>query len=117
MYPVIIAHASDHAAPDSFLKISGGLLLVFGVGAIVGPLVGGAAMTFGPAGMFAVTLGAHLSLAVYGAWRISRREAVAEGDKGAFVAQQVGRLATPESATLDPRAEAAEAEALSGDPE
>ncbi|GIL02452.1 MAG: MFS transporter [Alphaproteobacteria bacterium] len=110
MYPVIIAHANDHAAPDEFLKISGGLLLVFGVGSIVGPLVGGAAMTFGPVGMFAATFVAHLALALYGAWRMTRREAVPEGDKQAFVGLAPARLATPESVALDPRAEPGEAE-------
>ena len=117
MYPVIIAHASDHASPDSFLKISGGLLLVFGLGAIVGPLSGGVAMSFGPAGLFATTLCAHLALAVYGAWRLTRREAVADEDKSAFVAQPIGRIATPESAALDPRAEESEAQELTAEPD
>lgn len=117
MYPVIIAHASDHATSDSFLKTSGGLLLIFGVGSIVGPLAGGGAMAIAPTGLFATTLVAHVALALYGAWRITRREAVAEEDKGTFVAQPIGRIATPESATLDPRAEEGEAEELTGDPE
>ncbi len=117
MYPVIIAHASDHATPDTFLKTSGGLLLIFGVGSIVGPLAGGGAMAIAPTGLFATTLVAHVGLALYGAWRITRREAVAEEDKGTFVAQAVGRIATPESATLDPRAEESEAEELTVDPE
>lgn len=106
MYPVIIAHANDHADSTQFLKISGGLLLVFGIGSIVGPLAAGVAMTFGPAGMFATTFGAHLLLAFYGGWRMTRREAVADADKTAFVGLAPTRLATPESVALDPRAEA-----------
>lgn len=39
MYPVIVAHANDHSPPGEFLKTSGGLLLLFGVGSIVGPLL------------------------------------------------------------------------------
>jgi len=110
MYPVIIAHAYDHAPPASFLRISGGLLLVFGVGSIVGPLAAGAAMSVGPAGMFATTLVAHLTLALYGLWRIRRRESVSEADKAAFVTLPPARLATPESAALDPRTEQGEME-------
>ena len=107
---VIIAHANDHAESTKFLKISGGLLLVFGLGSIVGPLSAGAAMTFGPSGMFATTFVAHLALALYGVWRMSRREAVPEEGKTAFVGLAPTRLATPESVSLDPRAEPDESE-------
>jgi hypothetical protein len=41
MYPVIVAHANDHAPPGTSIQVSGGLLMVYGLGSIIGPLVAG----------------------------------------------------------------------------
>lgn len=110
MYPVIIAHAYDHAEPGNYLKISGGLLLVFGIGAIVGPILGGVLMEWNPTGLFAATLIAHLTLIAYGSYRITQRTAVSEADKTDFVGMPTARLATPESTVFDPRADVDEPE-------
>ncbi len=104
MYPVLIAHAYDHATPESFLRISGGLLLVFGVGGIIGPLIAGMAMAWSPAGgLFMVTLAAHLTLCAYTVYRMTQRIAVAENVKTGFVGIGQARLSTPESSVMDPR--------------
>jgi MFS family permease len=111
MYPVLIAHAYDHATPDSYLRISGGLLLVFGLGAILGPLLAGFVMDIFPAaGLFVVTLVAHLALAAYAIYRMTKRQPVVGDAKKGFVGMGQTRLSTPGSGTLDPRAEAPEAE-------
>ncbi len=106
MYPVLAAHANDHASADDFLKISGGLLLVFGVGGIVGPIGAGIAMSWSPASMFVTTLVAHLALLAYGLYRMRKREAVADVDKGLFVGIPSARMSTPQTGTLDPRNDA-----------
>jgi MFS family permease len=104
MYPVLIAHAYDHATPDSFLRISGGLLLVFGIGAIIGPLIAGLAMDWNATqGLFVVTLCAHIALASYTLYRMTQRIAVEGGKKTGFVGLGQTRLSTPESGALDPR--------------
>jgi MFS family permease len=106
MYPVLIAHAYDHATPDSYLRISGGLLLVFGIGAILGPLLAGLAMDFAPAsGLFVVTLFAHLALAAYALYRMTQRVPVVGEAKKGFVGMGQTRLSSPGTGTLDPRAE------------
>jgi MFS family permease len=106
MYPVLIAHAYDHATPDSYLRISGGLLLVFGIGAILGPLLAGLAMDLVPAtGLFVVTLVAHLALAAYALYRMTKRVSVSGLAKKAFVGMGQTRLSAPGQGTLDPRAE------------
>ncbi len=103
-YPVIVAHASDHAAPGSFIKISGGLLLMYGIGGVIGPLVAGAIMSVLPQqGMFIVTLIAHLLIVAYGALRITQNLAVREDKKSDFVGMAPGRYSTPETSALDPR--------------
>ncbi|MEZ5799443.1 MAG: MFS transporter [Nitratireductor sp.] len=110
MYPVIIAHAYDHAEPGNYLKISGGLLLVYGIGAIVGPILGGILMEWQANGLFGATLAAHLCLIAYAGYRITQRVALQEDEKTDFVGMPTARLATPESTVLDPRTEEEEPE-------
>ncbi|MBF9032968.1 MFS transporter [Rhodobacterales bacterium HKCCE2091] len=101
MYPVIVAHANDHAAPGSGLQVSGGLLLVYGIGSIVSPTVAGFAMTgMGPRALFLVTGCAHIMLIGFAIFRLRQRGAVAAEDKTAFVAAPLPRAATPETLTL-----------------
>lgn len=101
MYPVIVAHASDHAAPGTFIQVSGGLLLVFGIGSIIGPTVAGFAMTsFGNNSLFAVTGIAHILLLGFAALRLWKRAAVAPEEKVAFQAAPLPRSTTPETAVL-----------------
>lgn len=104
MYPVIVAHANDHADKTSFLKISSGLLLVMGAGSVLGPLIGGGTMAvLGPDFLFAPTLLAHVIMASFAAWRMTKRAAVEDVEKGDFVASSTVRMNTPETAAMDPR--------------
>lgn len=107
MYPVILAHASDHAAPGDFLKTSGGLLLIFGAGTMVGPVAAAALMSAStPGALFHVTAAAHLSMVLFTAWRMTRRAAVRVEEKSDFVPViATARFSTPESSVLDPRAD------------
>lgn len=107
MYPVIVAHANDHSPPGEFLKTSGGLLLLFGVGSVVGPLLAAVMMTMTrPQGLFAVTSAAHALIIGFSIWRMTQRAPVAQGEKEDFVAMASGvRFSTPETLALDPRAE------------
>ena len=104
VYPIIIAHASDKAAPGTFIKISGGLLLMYGIGGIAGPLLSGWIMTMLPKqGLFITTLAAHVLILIYAAVRISQEKAVPEEEKSDYVGMVPGRFATPETSALDPR--------------
>ncbi len=101
MYPVIVAHANDHAEPGSFIQVSGGLLLVFGVGSIVGPTIAGFAMTsFGPASLFGITGVAHILLILFAVLRLKTAPPVTAENKVAFQAQPLARASTPETAAL-----------------
>ncbi|MFD1695499.1 MFS transporter [Roseibium aestuarii] len=105
MYPVILAHASDHAEPGDFLKTSGGLLLIFGTGTMVGPVVAAPLMSAtSPSALFQITAAAHLSIIVFAIWRMTQRAALASEDKTDFVVNIASaRFATPETSVLDPR--------------
>lgn len=101
MYPIIIAHANDHAAADQAIQVSGGLLMLYGVGAILGPLFAGFGMeTFGSAGLFMTSAGAHVLLILFASLRILVRAPVAEADKSSFVPSPSARATTPETAAL-----------------
>ncbi len=101
MYPVIIAHANDNASDGNYIMISGGLLMVFGLGSIVGPLAAGAAMsTIGPNGLFMTTAVAHVLLILQAFWRISRRPPVPQEEKVDFVPVPGVRTTTPETIVL-----------------
>jgi MFS family permease len=101
MYPVIVAHASDHAEPGRFIQVSGGLLLVYGIGAIIGPTLAGLAMThFGAQGLFYVTAGAHILLILFALLRLRARAGVAPEEKVTFQPGPIARNATPETAVF-----------------
>ena len=101
MYPIIVAHANDHAPPGTSIQVSGGLLLVFGLGSIVGPLIAGIAMSqIGPRGLFATTVVAHIVMIGFTLWRITKRAALTETEKTPFKAAVQARTATPQTAVL-----------------
>lgn len=101
MYPVIVAHANDHAEPGAYIQVSGGLLLVYGLGSIIGPTIAGFAMTrFGSASLFVVTGVAHTLLIAFALVRLRARVGVTQEEKTSFVASPLARAITPETAVL-----------------
>ena len=74
MYAVSVAHANDYANPDEYVMISASLLLMYGIGAIVGPFSAPVVMIFaGPAGLYLFAAAMHLALLAYIIFRITRR--------------------------------------------
>jgi MFS family permease len=104
-----VAHANDFAASEDFVKVSGGLLLLYGIGTIIGPTLGGAIMThFGPYALFLVTAVAHLLITAYAIIRSRQRAALSTEEKDNFSTMMPttpSTLVTPESIALDPRAQ------------
>lgn len=87
LYPIIASHANDFANPEDYVKISSGLLFLFGIGTIIGPTVGGPVMTaFGPYALFLVTASAHILILGYSIIRSRVRAAVPVAEKEAFAA-------------------------------
>ena len=70
VYPILVAHLVDHAPPEDLLAASSSVLLVYGVGSALGPLIAGEAMSlFGAWSLFAWFALTHGVLAGYAAWR------------------------------------------------
>lgn len=104
LYSIAVAHANDHASREDFVKISGGLLLLYGFGTMVGPVIGAGLMgILPPEGLFLATAFAHAALAGYTLLRISRRAPVPIEDREAFQTMPADRAVTPETVRLDPR--------------
>lgn len=107
LYPIAVAHANDFASSDEFVQVSGGLLLLYGIGTIIGPTIGGPVMTeLGPHALFAVTAVAHVLLTAYAIYRSRLRAAIpyAERDNVPNMPVSASPMSTPESLSLDPRA-------------
>lgn len=109
LYSVAVAHANDHASQEEFVKVSGGLLLLYGFGTMLGPVIGASLMgVMRPEGLFLATALAHLLLAGYTALRISRRAPVPLEARESFKTMPSDKVLTPEAARLDPRTKPAE---------
>ncbi|EDQ34403.1 Arabinose efflux permease [Hoeflea phototrophica DFL-43] len=108
LYSIIVAHANDFAESDQFVTISSGLLLLYGIGTIIGPLISGLTMAYSPYLLFAVTAVSHLAVTAYAVFRSFVRAAVPDEEKETFASTPSARSATPESINLDPRATTSE---------
>lgn len=76
LYAISVAHANDHANPSDYVMVSSGLLLMYGIGAIVGPFVASTLMTLsGATGLFLFTGIAQLSLVIFALFRAAKRDA------------------------------------------
>ncbi len=105
LYPVAVAHANDFSDQQSFVKVTSGLLLLYGFGTMIGPILGAWAMeSITPEGLFAVTALAHASIMTHAIIRSRMRPPVPIELRDNF--QTVGaERVTPEGVKLDPRAE------------
>jgi MFS family permease len=100
-YPLCVAHTNDHLAPAERVAASGGLVLLYSIGAAAGPLVGaGAMMTAGPPGLFLAVGGCAAAAVAFGLWRQLARAPVPGWRQGVY---QILPRTTPMSARLDPR--------------
>ncbi len=100
LYGLCVAHVNDMIEPSRVLEVTGGLLLLHGIGAAFGPTLAGIVMnTVGPASLmlyFALILGL---LAFYTVKRISAAPAVPETEKSNYVALTGS---TPVALQVDP---------------
>jgi len=104
LYSLAVAHANDHASAGEFAKVSGGLLLLYGYGTMVGPLLGAVLMdAMRPESLFLATALAHAAIGAYTLLRIRRRAPVPLDEREAFKTLPSERAVTPQGAQLDPR--------------
>jgi MFS family permease len=102
IYSICVAHANDYGASEDFVETSSGLLLLFGAGAIIGPLAASIVMSMaGPAGLFLFTAPIHVALAGFAGWRMVQRAPAPAEERTVF--KEVPQT-SPALYQLDPRA-------------
>lgn len=103
VYTLCVAHANDLVHRKRAVEVSSGLLLVFSVGAILGPMMASALMqAFGHGGLFLHTAIAHASIAIVMLLRVQVRPKLPTARTEPFV---VVPKTTPAVFELDPRAD------------
>jgi len=102
LYAICLAHANDFVAAPNTLGISGGLLLLYSIGAALGPLLGSSLMyAYDHYMLFYFTASIHLILAILIIWRMFISASIDASRKDDFVAVPKTSPAVNE---LDPRA-------------
>jgi len=88
IYSLAAAHTNDHVEPEQMLEVSSSLQLLWGGGAIVGPIITGFLMqTIRPSVFLLFLMMAALIPAIFAIWRIQVSEAIDPEDQGDFVPQ------------------------------
>ncbi|MBF0248781.1 MAG: MFS transporter [Alphaproteobacteria bacterium] len=103
LYGLSIAHTNDHIEAKDFVSASSSLLLVYGVGAVIGPFAATLAMrAFGPGGLFGHVGVIGVAVGVFALYRITQRAPVPLDQTEPFV---VAPRTSPMAFELDPRSE------------
>lgn len=81
LYALLIAYTNDYLETDDMAAASGGLIFVTGMGAIIGPIVTGWALSaMGPTGFWVYLLTVMLVLAIYVSYRMTQRVSLYAAD-------------------------------------
>ncbi len=85
LYSLLLAYTNDYLEHDEMAAASGGLMFTNGLGAVVGPVIIGWTMAaIGPGGFFLFIGVLTGLLALYAAWRMTRRPAPSADTTGTF---------------------------------
>jgi MFS family permease len=105
LYGLCVAHTNDFVGVQDFVEASGGLMLIYGLGAVVGPLLAAAFMqASGGGALFVFIAAVHVALGLFLVYRMRGRAAIPAERRPEFVAAPALR-ATPAAVALDPRAQ------------
>ena len=98
LYALSVAHLNDFVQPEGYLEAAGGLLLVFALGAVVGPLIASLVVRYvGIDSLFAYTPCVHVMLGAFAVYRMRRRAPTPDAEHILFadalrVAQTVSNI-------------------------
>lgn len=103
LYGISIAHANDYMEVKEFVPAAASLLLVYGGGAVLGPVIATVFMeAVGPEGLFLHAAATTAVVGTFAVYRMTQREAVSDEDSVEFA--MVPRT-TPMVFEIDPRSE------------
>ncbi|WP_336968816.1 MFS transporter [Sphingobium aromaticiconvertens] len=102
LYPLCVAHTNDRLAPAERVAASGGLVLLYSIGAALGPTGAATAMTvFGSGGLFLFIALCAAGTLTFGLWRQASSDPVPSDSQQNY---QILPRTTPIAALLDPHA-------------
>ncbi|HZW58715.1 MAG TPA: MFS transporter, partial [Woeseiaceae bacterium] len=108
-YPVAVANTNDHADPSEYVMVSSGLLLMYGVGAIAGPLLASGLMTLhGPGGLYVFTGCVHVLVVTFILFRVTQRAGAPQAQHVDFNESVVAAGTTSQVYEEEARAQRAE---------
>lgn len=85
LYALSVAHMNDYVDPQGYVEAAGGLLLIFAMGAVIGPIIASAVTRyFGVEWLFAYTAAIHLLTALFALYRMKRRPPAPEEEHVPF---------------------------------
>ncbi len=85
LYALAVAHTNDFVPPEDYVEVASGLLLVYAIGAVIGPMVASGTMAFaGPDGLFGYTAFVHAAMALFTIYRLRMRARAPEEERAAF---------------------------------
>lgn len=101
LYSLSVAHGNDFADREDAVDVSSGLLLVYAVGAVIGPLTASYVMSLiGAGGLFAYTAAMYTVFMVFVIWRMRRRDTPLPEEREDFV---IMTRTSPVALQMDPR--------------
>jgi len=114
LYMLCVAHTNDWVEHDGFVEAASGLLLIWGAGAVIGPLIASNVIeAVGLVGLFYTTAALHAGLLAFTVYRMNQREARSAEERGEFIdAVRVGQTVS----TVDPLTHTGEQEQEDGSP-
>ena len=100
LFTLNLAYVNDYISKDKFVAAGGGMQIIFGMGAMTGPLLCSLAMyKFGTNGFFIHLLFFHLIIGMFGLYRITQRN---YEDNPESIFTPLPRNITPLGIELDP---------------
>lgn len=85
LYALSVAHTNDVIDRSAYVEAASGLLLLYGIGAVIGPLIAATLAGFTEVRtIFAFTAAVHVALVLFIAYRIARRTPSEEPDQPSF---------------------------------
>jgi len=109
LYSLCIAHTNDHLTSKQMVAASSTLVMANGLGAVVGPSIGGLALDLlGMPGFFWSLIAINIVLVIFGLYRMSVRPPLSAEEQGSFVAVD-SRMTVVATTAFHPDAEWPEA--------
>lgn len=102
LYAISSSHINDYLKDDEFVPACGSMVLLYGLGALISPIVSAAFMDFiGPNGMFVFILIISIPLVCLATYRIIQKDVLPAEERSDFVFDMP--KVTPSVSPLDPR--------------